>query len=320
MRTLLPFLLFLFITSFACGIIGTNDTTDYRAEMRSFVQEIADYAHEQDEDFIVIPQNGHELLTVDDSPATEYLNAIDGLGQEDLFFGYEEDNQPTPARATNRLLEQLAVGKDTGKTVLVTDYCHTPFKANQSYSQNQALDFLSFAAPERDLTVIPDYPENLPGENDRDITQLSEAENFLYLLNMQEFDTKADYISAIQNTNYDVLIMDAFWNKNLFTDEDVEALRQKENGGKRLVISYMSIGEAEDYRFYWQPGWHTGNPNWLVRENPNWEGNYKVKYWDPEWKRIIYNGEDSYLQKILNSRFDGVYLDIIDGFYFFENR
>ncbi len=320
MRTFLPFLLILFVSSFSCGVVVNNDSTDYRQEMRNFVQEISDFAKNQDEDFIVIPQNGHELLTINGSPANEYLKAIDGLGQEDLFYGYEEDNQPTPASASNRLLGQLAVGQDAGKTVLITDYCHTPFKVNQSYSQNQAMDFLSFAAPERDLTKIPDYPEGLPGENDRNISDLSEAENFLYLLNKSEFDTKADYISAIRNTNYDVLITDAFWGENLFTEEDVEALRQKKNGGSRLVISYMSIGEAEDYRFYWQENWKPGNPEWLVQENPNWEGNYKVEYWESEWKSIIYGTEDSYLQKILDSAFDGIYLDIIDGFHFFENR
>lgn len=292
---------------------------DYRQEMRDFVQEISDFAKQQDSDFMVIPQNGHPLLLKNGSAATEYLSAVDGLAQESLFFGYSDDDLPTPATETNRLIELLNVGKKAGKTILVTDYCSTSFKVSSSYSQNQALGYLSFAAPDRDLTVIPSNPSPLPGQNANNITQLGEAHNFLYLLNMEEFSARDEFISSIQNTNYDVIIMDAFYGSRMFSAEEVDQLRQKKNGGKRLVISYMSIGEAEDYRYYWKNEWEVGDPEWLFSENPNWAGNYKVMYWEPEWKSIIYGNENSYLQRILNSGFDGVYLDIIDGFEYFEN-
>ena len=53
-------------------------------------------------------------------------------------------------------------------------------------------------------------------------------------------------------------------------------------------------------------------------ENPNWAGNFKVKYWNTEWQNIIYGNDNSYLKKILNAGFDGVYLDIIDAFEYYE--
>ena len=80
----------------------------------------------------------------------------------------------------------------------------------------------------------------------------------------------------------------------------------------------MSIGEAEDYRYYWQSSWKIGSPDWIEKENPDWEGNYKVKYWEKGWQDIIYGNNDSYLKKILDTGFDGVYLDIIDAFEYFE--
>ncbi|MBQ5572035.1 MAG: endo alpha-1,4 polygalactosaminidase, partial [Bacteroidales bacterium] len=83
---------------------------------------------------------------------------------------------------------------------------------------------------------------------------------------------------------------------------------------KRMVIAYMSIGEAEDYRYYWQAEWKRGNPSWLDKENPKWKGNYKVKYWKSEWQEIIFD----YLSRITNAGFDGVYLDIIDAFEYYE--
>jgi len=117
-----------------------------------------------------------------------------------------------------------------------------------------------------------------------------------------------------------LLILDLFFGNEAFTEEEIQQLKQKKNGNERLVIAYMSIGEAEDYRFYWNECWNSTPPAWLVEENPNWEGNYKVKYWDKDWKNLIYGSETAYLNIIINAGFDGVYLDIIDGFQYFESE
>ncbi|MCK4783235.1 MAG: endo alpha-1,4 polygalactosaminidase [Desulfobacteraceae bacterium] len=89
----------------------------------------------------------------------------------------------------------------------------------------------------------------------------------------------------------------------------------------RLVeCPYMSIGEAEDYRYYWQTGWKEGNPAFLDKEDPNWKGNFYVRYWDTDWQKIIYGNDNSYLKKILDAGFDAVYLDLIDAFEYFEEN
>ena len=36
-----------------------------------------------------------------------------------------------------------------------------------------------------------------------------------------------------------------------FTAAEITALKTKANGGKRFIISYVSIGSAEKYRYYW---------------------------------------------------------------------
>ena len=92
-----------------------------------------------------------------------------------------------------------------------------------------------------------------------------------------------------------------------------EIARLRQDGKK--VLSYLSIGEAENYRDYWQNDWATGNPNFIDAENPDWEGNYKVKYWHPEWQATILRK----VQKIANQGFDGVYLDIIDAYEYYED-
>ena len=101
--------------------------------------------------------------------------------------------------------------------------------------------------------------------------------------------------------------------------EDLKQLKIKDNGARRIVISYLSIGEAEDYRYYWEDGYKDNSPEWLLNENPNWEGNYPVEYWHKEWQEIIAAGDNSYLNRIIEAGFDGVYLDIVDGYQIFED-
>ena len=91
-------------------------------------------------------------------------------------------------------------------------------------------------------------------------------------------------------------------------------------GGAKIVLCYMSIGQAEDYRFYWQREWRETPPAWLDDSDPDWAGDYWVRYWDPGWQAIIYGSPDSYLDRILDLGFDGVYLDRVDTYAYYEER
>lgn len=107
-----------------------------------------------------------------------------------------------------------------------------------------------------------------------------------------------------------------------FDPADLVLMKQRTGGGTKKVIAYMSIGEAEDYRFYWQQAWGSagGRPAWLDELNPDWEGNYKVRFWDPDWKSIILGRPGAYLDRIIAAGFDGVYLDIIDAFEYWRDE
>lgn len=303
----------------------SNNETEYKQRMREFVIGISQYSKAINSNFIIIPQNGIELVTDNGdksgNPHTAYLKAIDANGQEDLFFGYDEDDKATSTSDNQYLKALLNVSKNAGKTILVTDYCSTPSKVTSSYSQNLSSDYVSFAANKRELNVIPKFPNPIHQENANNITTMSQVKNFLYLINPSNFDTKTDFINSVRETNYDLIIMDLFFKENTsFTASEINQLKTKKNGAKRLVISYMSIGEAEDYRYYWQSNWNTNHPSWLDTENPDWAGNYKVKYWNQDWQNIIFGNDNSYLKKIIDANFDGVYLDIIDAFEYYEDQ
>ncbi len=139
------------------------------------------------------------------------------------------------------------------------------------------------------------------------------ANDFVYQL--QRIDLR-----AIGETKFDLVIIDYSRDGSdarRFTASQISALKDSPGGPKR-VLAYMSIGEAEDYRWYWRRSWDAngdgkpddGAPAWLGPSNPDWPGNYKVRYWYPAWQRIVYD----YVDKTLAAGYDGVYLDIVDAY------
>ena len=302
---------------------GSQGSVDYRQEMRDFVRDISAWSRSAAPGFIVIPQNGIELITMDGlvsgAVCPEYVQAVDGAGQEELLYGYNGDNLPTPSPVTGYLLGFLQLAEECGMEVMVTDYCWDAFRVDSSYLMNESWGFISFAADRRELDDIPSYPTAPWNLNQDDIASLPDARNFLYLIDPSAYTTRGEYLEALRRTDYDVILIDLFYGDSVLSQAEVSSLKQKAGGGKRLVISYVSIGQAEDYRYYWQDEWSNEPPPWLRGEDPEWFGNYFVEYWDSGWQSIIFGGEGSYIDLVLDSGFDGVYLDRIDAFEYFEN-
>ncbi|RMG57808.1 MAG: hypothetical protein D6722_24380 [Bacteroidetes bacterium] len=300
------------------GLTPDEQQLDFRQEMRQLVMDLNTYAQGQAPGFFLIPQNGQKLVQQDGGPAQTYLDAIAGLGREDLYYGYEADNRATPVEDRSPILTDLRLAHQAGKAILVTDYCWDSDKVADSRAQVAQEGFVGFAAPSRELDVIPADPP--PGAAGDSITDLSQIRNFLYLINPGTFADADALVAAVQTTDYDLVILDAFFDEDMLTAAQVAALRQKAGGGRRLVVAYFSIGEAEDYRYYWQAGWDQDPPSWLAAENRAWRGNYKVKYWQQGWQDILFGTSNAYLDRILAAGFDGAYLDIIDAFAYFEEE
>lgn len=302
---------------------GENPPSDFRSAMRSFVQSISAKARETSPGFAIVPQNGLELLSLSEEPngppAADYIGAVSAVGREDVFYGYTSDDAPTPKTDREYLVSWLEAARLDHLTALVTDYCSTKGHVDDAYAQGDAIGCLTFAADHRELDDIPAYPARPVNENHLDIHTVSEARNFLYLINPSSFSSRSAFLGALRATDFDLLILDNEYDGVPLSKDEVASLKTKQRGGARLVIAYMSIGEAEDYRWYWQASWRNDPPAWLEKPNPDWPGNYKVRYWDPGWQEIIMGAGDSYLGRLLNAGFDGAYLDIIDAFEYFEN-
>jgi cysteinyl-tRNA synthetase len=141
---------------------------------------------------------------------------------------------------------------------------------------------------------------------------LSSAKSWAYQL-------RIDDLAPLLASNADLLVIDHGYDvrqngRSLFDAGEVARLKIKPDGSRRIVLAYMSIGEVEQYRFYWQGAWckRATAPLWIGSVNPAWPGNYPVRFWDAGWQDLILAPDNGYLVRIQAQGFDGVYLDRVD--------
>lgn len=139
------------------------------------------------------------------------------------------------------------------------------------------------------------------------------VERWLYLIDVNLDDEAIDQIAE---SIYDLVVIDYIPSEENNTDFPIGEVvdRWHASDHPKLVVAYIDIGEAEDYRTYWQPGWGIGNPEWIAGGDPDgWEGNFPVAYWYDEW-REIWLGAGGIMEGILDAGFDGIYLDWVEAY------
>lgn len=143
--------------------------------------------------------------------------------------------------------------------------------------------------------------------------ELSEVNDWAYWLS----DIELDQIAA---QDFDLVVIDYSADGSEDEEFSAEDIAELKDAGI-IVLAYMSIGEAEEGRFYFENDWVDtdtkeilpGAPDFLAASNPDFPDNFKVRFWQDEWQEIVFG----YLDRIVEAGFDGVYLDIIDAFEFF---
>ncbi|MGV9003418.1 endo alpha-1,4 polygalactosaminidase [Flavobacterium sp.] len=307
----------LFSAAIAC--FALSFTTGFKAKnsaekMQDFIINISTYTRKTNPNFIIIPQNGAELAFTKGKPENsfneKFLDAIDGFGIEELF--YNETLKPDKYRLG--LLNKIKVTE----TIIVSEFVKDTAMVHDSYRRNEEEGFFCFTRTEDNYhyTLIPTKIYN---ENKNSIEKLSEIKNFLYIINNSNYYSKSAFITALKNTNYDLIFMDLYHNGVKFNKEEIEQLKVKKNGGKRLVIGYMNIGAAEKFRYYWKRPWQLNSPKWLKKKYDGYNDEIWVEYWNKDWQDIIYGNDTSYAKNVVDAGFDGVYLDNVEAYYFLYN-
>ena len=220
-------------------------------------------------------------------------------------------------RAETQRREIYAIGamRDEGRTLLSVDVCANQTDADAAIragARDKAPAFAKSGGGDK----LDQLPRGTPAfENPAEVNTIATARNWLPILRSDRFGTKGDFINAIADTNYDVVVVDvAHRGADLLVKSDIARLKFKKLGPRRLVLAVMPIGRAFDWRWYWQKDWDVGSPAFLFAHDEA-PGTYITDTGSTEWRAVL----SKYLTGIMDLGFDGVMFDDVGTYSWFED-
>ena len=237
------------------------------------------------------------------TPGRRYLNALDAIVLNNLYC--------TPQHRPGSLLLKHKL------PILSIEQCADELSFDKAIVQS-VMDkrvIYGFDNPQyafRDIKHLP-----VINETAKNVMSVNDAKNMLILTDESEYQNKYEFIDAIRNTNYDIVIIQPLFKRNqTYTPEEIASLQYKKNGTKRLLIAQMNVSEANGRDYFWQKDWQVGYPSWLVRLSFVDEDSVIAKYWAVEWQRIIAR----HFKSIVDSGFDGVFFTGLENHLYFEKQ
>ncbi len=290
--------------------------TSFRIEMSQFIEKISKNAKAISPKFNIITQNGIELFETENKINSAYLSAIDGQLIEGRNFGNITVNQAINT-IDNAFFEKFLSPNLVNKLpILNIDFCDDDILIKQSLALNNAKGYKLFVSTDKNWDNLNALKNPLLNENANNILNLADAKNFIILPNIS-FSNKEIIFNSLKNTNYDIIIIDAFYQNQILTITEINALKTKKNGGKRLVLANLNLGLAYANLYYWQANWKLKLPDFVNKEIGN-EGKFRVNYWDSEWQNVVTANENSIINQFIKNGFDGVNLTEIEAFKYYE--
>lgn len=120
---------------------------------------------------------------------------------------------------------------------------------------------------------------------------IKKIENWFILL---DYNSNVYSLSQKQINKFDLAILDA------------DAHPRFDKNSKTMMIGYVSLGEAESYRYFWPKIKDTPI---ILQKNPNWLESCYVDINNPEWSRLLL---EEVIPNIVSQGFDGLFFDTID--------
>lgn len=315
---------------------------NYRADMRNNLLMLIRYAKEQRPDFKIIAHEGQDLLTkslweydregynrarlqdnAEDAsflfhsnfsemeperytPAYDYLNSIDAIAINNLYC--------KPKKSKGR---ENNVTKNHNLGLITIEHCQSQediedARINSMIDQKSSYFFTNISDAFNNT-----FDHNNINDSSKNIFNVSDAQNILIITDDSRYKNKEDFVTALLKTNYDIIIMKPlFANAIRFSADDIQKLRFKKNGTKRLLIAEFNVSEASPKDYYWNRDWKIGNPEWLARLSFSSKDTIITRFWYPEWKQII----SRHFKDILEEGFDGIFFTGIENYQYFEQQ
>ena len=312
------------------GMVPVISIPNHRQLLRDIILELSDYANTRDPDFQIITHEGMGLTRWGEWEATldglkmeagapqvspgsfpgdlrrHYVMSIDGI----LLDGHHCDGK----RFSTEDLDAL---RAVGLHFISTEACDSEAEAMAAIEAlwEEGIPAHAHTDPDGLHNTIPVRRPH--AESHEHAGPVHNINNVMIFTESEVFADKHAWMGTLQDTNYDMIVVDAFGRgAEALTADEVHELKHKRLGSTRLVIAHMDLTRAHDDRFYWDREWRVGSPGWILEADSERPGMYRVAYWHPRWKAII----GRYLAGIMDLGFDGVVLDGADAHYWFEER
>ncbi|MGB0684272.1 MAG: hypothetical protein ACPGOV_16325 [Magnetovibrionaceae bacterium] len=298
---------------------------DWREELRVFVQRLGDYARGLNPQFVVLGRDGLDLLEKFEdgdetrrAPARAYIQSLDGIIVNGLWAGRRQFGQADIADVVRIRREKVDLAAESGLRVLTWDATEDPILMGQIYLDSEAEGFVPFVSDSRFGNRLPAFPPKPPGENPNNVLALEQVRNYLMLDDSTAFGTQAQYAFAMHDLNHDMLVVDVMHGRQPLQRGAIERMKYKKIGARRLVLAKLNLTIASRSMYYWQIDWREGSPYWIAAPVPGDPDSYRIEYWRPEWQATIFGNATSFVYGLWTLGFDGVVLEGLDTFRYFE--
>ncbi len=267
--------------------------------MRLLVDGLAQYAESRDPRFILIGRMPLGLMATsdwerqrealldpssldrepvpDDAPGGPFrriLRNFDAIALDDVNCPVTppKPDAPRPTAAQERRAAKAAALtaaltaaiRASGTPMYSIDACAPPvsvFDLAKKGRETKSLSLPAVGTPEAPLRLPAGRP---PFENPANVETLSGVRNGLWLRSPRAYASKAEWLLAMAKSNADLVVVDAFYKADQpLSKAEVDALKYKFMGARRLVLAEIDLSAARDDRFYWKREWKVGEPPFL---------------------------------------------------------
>ncbi len=128
---------------------------------------------------------------------------------------------------------------------------------------------------------------------------------FFMLLTFKEIAKKEERYCVYYSDQAQANAFSAF--DMVVLDSDYHPYLQGFIQNKKTILGYISLGEVESQRSYFD---EVKSEGILLQENKYWPGSFFVDVRDPKWTRRVI---EDLIPDILTKRFDGLFLDTLDN-------
>ncbi len=319
--------------------VAPKTIINYREAMRENIIALEEFAKAENKNFELIAHEGEELLHKSlweyhldgyNEARKKGLNADDPVFLAHLKQTTPEKDYSLSSEKYGKSISGLAINnRFCGKHVLnehikkhnlkliSIDHCKTEAAFDEAAMNATGLNYLLYAFIKPDTAFKKIKKQPIINENAKNIFKVADAENISLLIDDSLYKEKERFLQDIRDSNYDIVVIDPFFHhEKPYSKEDVESLKFKKNGAKRLIFAKINVSEADQDDYYWQDDWEIEKTPWLARASFTDKNAVITQYWNNTWRHL--NG--LYFKGIVESGYDGAFLTGIENHTYFEKQ